>query len=125
MAKAEARAASGVGKKMKSRAWARLYKERAAKPLLLLLFFFLFRGWTHPETVRGRAGWVRGGVRRMDAAAKPTRTYLRRPPRTHPARPSAALQSSKLDSTDATATHEGLRRSPEPTPKAQASAEAD
>ncbi|GEM_PF-4305123 len=26
--------------------------------LLLLIFFFLFRGWTRTETVRGRAGWV-------------------------------------------------------------------
>ncbi len=43
-----------------SRAWARLYKKRAAKLLLLLLFFFLFGGWKQPETVRGRAGWVHG-----------------------------------------------------------------
>ncbi|WP_219626348.1 hypothetical protein, partial [Stenotrophomonas maltophilia] len=61
MAKAEAGTISGVGKKMESRAWARLYKERAAKMLLLLLllllllFIFLFRGCTHTETVRGRA----------------------------------------------------------------------
>ncbi|RRU89368.1 hypothetical protein EGJ24_03050, partial [Stenotrophomonas maltophilia] len=33
-------------------------------PLPPLLFFFLFRGWTHTETVRGRAGWVRGGRRK-------------------------------------------------------------
>ena len=32
---------------------------------------FLFRGWQTAEIVRGRSGWVRGGVRGMDAAAKP------------------------------------------------------
>ncbi|OWB47221.1 hypothetical protein B7H27_04975, partial [Stenotrophomonas maltophilia] len=50
-------------------------QEAPSEAALLLLFFFLFRGWKQPETVRGRAGWVRGGVSRMDAAAKPTRTY--------------------------------------------------
>ncbi|MBN5132447.1 hypothetical protein JY417_19940, partial [Stenotrophomonas maltophilia] len=34
-------------------------------------FLFSFPWRTHSEIVRGRAGWVRGGVRGMDAAAKP------------------------------------------------------
>jgi len=100
-----------------SRAWARLCRERAAKQLLL--FFFLFRGWTRTETVRGRAGGLGRGVRGMDAAAKPTGTYLRRPLPSPPARPSAAFALR-----DQPTTHEGLRRSREPTPKAQASAAA-
>ncbi|MGG6387252.1 hypothetical protein, partial [Bacillus velezensis] len=68
--------------------------QRAAGQALLplLLFFFTSLPWrTHPETVRGRAGWVRGGVRDMDAAAKPPWTGSRRPPGIDPARPSAAF----------------------------------
>jgi len=45
-------------------------RERSDR-LLLLLFIFLFRGWTPPETVRGRAGGLGRGVRAMDGAAKP------------------------------------------------------
>ncbi|MBM9923817.1 hypothetical protein, partial [Stenotrophomonas lactitubi] len=41
---------------------ARLRASRARDPLLL--FFSFFRGGPPQETVRGRAGWVRGGVRR-------------------------------------------------------------
>ncbi len=129
MAKAKARAVSDVGWRRNvepspcsaggfaesSRAWARLYKERQAKQLLIL--FFLFRGWTQPETVRGRAGGLGRGVRGMDAAAKPPWMGSRRPLPSPPARPSAAFASR-------TPTHEGLRRSREPTPKAQASAAA-
>ncbi|CAM0118123.1 hypothetical protein SMG44B_100089 [Stenotrophomonas maltophilia] len=37
-------------------------------------FLFSFPWRTHSEIVRGRAGWVRGGVRGMDAAAKPPLT---------------------------------------------------
>jgi len=74
-------------------------------PLLILIFFFDFPWRTHTETVRGGAGWVRGGVRGMDAAAKPPRTGSRRPPRTHPARPSAAFALRGQ-----AASHEGLRR---------------
>ncbi len=84
---------------------ARRTHERS-DPLLLLIFFFFSVGWPHTETVRGRAGWVRGGVRGMDAAAKPTGTYLRRPPRTQPARPNHMTRSTRP-------THEGLRRWPE------------
>jgi len=76
---------------------------RSARPAFD--FLFLFRGWQHTETIRGRAGWVRGGVRGMDAAAKPPRTGSRRPPRTHPARPSAAFALRGQ-----AASHEGLRR---------------
>ncbi|MRI41447.1 hypothetical protein D5301_04215 [Stenotrophomonas sp. MH181796] len=43
--------------------------------------------WTCQETVGGGAGWVRGGVRGMDAAAKPPGTGSRRPPRTQPVPP--------------------------------------
>ena len=68
-------------------------------PLPLLLFFFLFRGRAHTETVRGRAGWVRG-VSREPIPPGQARLLLY------------------------TAAHEGLRRSLEPIPKAQASAEA-
>ncbi|WP_256647617.1 hypothetical protein, partial [Stenotrophomonas maltophilia] len=57
------------------------HQERSNQRLILtLIFFFLLRGWTHTETVRGRAGGIRGGVRGMDAAAKPPRTDSRRPP---------------------------------------------
>jgi hypothetical protein len=48
------------------------------------------------ESVRGGAGWVRGGVRGMDAAAKPPGMGLRRPPRTQPAPPSEATTQSRL-----------------------------
>ena len=41
---------------------------------------------THQQTVGGGAGWVRGGVRGMDAAAKP-RDGLTASPRTQPAPP--------------------------------------
>ena len=44
-------------------------------------------GGRPPKSVRGRSGWVRGGVSRMDAAAKPPGTDSRRPPRTQPDRP--------------------------------------
>src|SRR5690606_26444652 len=66
-------------------------EERAKRPAVAFDFLLCFPWWTHTETVRGRAGWARGGVRRMDAAAKPTRTYSRRPPRAHPARPKHGL----------------------------------
>ena len=36
-----------------SRAWARLYKKRPGKLFLLLIFFFLFRGWTCPKNCQG------------------------------------------------------------------------
>ena len=58
--------------------------KRSARPAFALLSFF--RGGRPQETVRGRAGWVRGSVRRMDAAAKPPRTGLRRPPQPDPPR---------------------------------------
>ena len=53
----------------------------------LLIFFFFSVGGRPPKSVRGRSGWVRGGVSRMDAAAKPPGTDSRRPPRTQPDRP--------------------------------------
>ncbi len=58
-------------------------------PLLTLtfLFFFDFPWRTHTETVRGRAGGLRRGVSRMDAATELTGTYLQRPLRSPPARP--------------------------------------
>ena len=65
--------------------------------------FFLPWRWP-PETVRGRAGWVRRSVRRMDAAAKPGMDS-RRLPRTQPARP--------LLLRDRPTCHEGLSRWPE------------
>ena len=89
----------------------------------LLLFFFLLRGWTHTETVRGRAGGLGRGVRGMDAAAKPPWMGSRRPLPSPPARPTLQGQSTNSRLYRPT-THEGLRRSREPTPKAQASAAA-
>ncbi|ARQ91107.1 hypothetical protein A7326_16475 [Stenotrophomonas maltophilia] len=47
----------------------------------------LFRGWHAQETVRGRAGRLRRGVSRMDAATELTWMYLQRPLRSLPARP--------------------------------------
>jgi len=57
----------------------------------LLIFFFFSVGGRPPKSVRGRSGWVRGGVRGMDAAAKPPWTDSRRPPRTQPDRPPRLL----------------------------------
>ncbi|SNT80951.1 hypothetical protein SAMN02744786_0690 [Stenotrophomonas sp. CC120222-04] len=57
-------------------------------PLLTLTFLFFDFPWrTHTETVRGRAGGLRRGVSRMDAATELTGTYLQRPLRSPPARP--------------------------------------
>ncbi|WP_049472898.1 hypothetical protein, partial [Stenotrophomonas maltophilia] len=42
----------------------------------LLLFFFLFRGWTRQETVKGGAGRPCRGVGAMDGAIELTGTYL-------------------------------------------------
>ncbi len=53
-----------------SRAWARLYtSKRSARPAFAVLI--LLRGWPRTETVRGRAGWVRGTVGAMDGAIEP------------------------------------------------------
>ena len=49
-------------------------------------FLLMFRGW-RARSVEGRSGWVGGGVRGMDAAAKPPGMGSRRPPPTHPNRP--------------------------------------
>ena len=54
-------------------------------------YFFPWRA-EPPECVRGRAGGDGGGVRGMDAAAKPPGTGLRRPPASPPARPSSPIQ---------------------------------
>jgi len=59
----------------------------AKRPALAPALLFLFRGWTHTETVRGRAGGLGRGVSRMDAAAKPPGTDSRRPLHCPPARP--------------------------------------
>ena len=45
--------------------------EQAQRRDPLLIFFFFSVGGRPPKSVRGRSGWVRGGVSRMDAAAKP------------------------------------------------------
>ena len=61
--------------------------EQAQRRDPLLIFFFFSVGGRPPKSVRSRSGWVRGGVSRMDAAAKPPGTDSRRPPRTQPDRP--------------------------------------
>jgi len=61
--------------------------EQAQRRDPLLIFFFFSVGGRPPKSVRGRSGWVRGGVSRMDAADKPPGTDSRRPPRTQPDRP--------------------------------------
>ena len=64
-----------------------------------------------PETVRGRAGWVRG-VRGMDAAAKPPGTDSRRPRESNPPGQSGTSRLT-VDSTEPSPRHEGLSRWPE------------
>jgi len=66
-----------------------------------LLPLFLIFPWCSLETVRGRAGGLRRGVSRMDAATELTGTYLQRPLRSPPARPYQESLSAR---------HEGLRR---------------
>ncbi len=96
-------------------AWMRA--KRSALTLTLTFLFFDFPWRTRTETVRGRAGWVRGGVRGMDAAAKPPWTGSRRPPRTPP-RPAKPQPSSRASSTLRSRRHEGLSRWPSPWPRA-------
>ncbi|WP_430371815.1 hypothetical protein, partial [Stenotrophomonas geniculata] len=60
------------------------HQERSDRRLILtLIFFFLLRGWTHTETVRGRAGGWGRGVSRLDAAIELIWTDFQRP-RRHP-----------------------------------------
>ncbi len=73
--------------------------------LLLLLPFSLDLPWWRPrETVRGRVGRRGGGVRGMDAAAKPPGMGSRRPPTRLPTRPTPVIEQPNP-------TTEGLRRS--------------
>ena len=60
--------------------------EQAQRRDPLLIFFFFSVGGRPPKSVRGRSGWVRGGVSRMDAADKPPGTDSRRPLPSLPAR---------------------------------------
>ncbi|HEL3750092.1 TPA: hypothetical protein UMV35_002390 [Stenotrophomonas maltophilia] len=62
------------------------HQERSDRRLMLI-FFFLLRGWTHTETVRGRAGGLRGTVGAMDGAIEPPWMGSRRVLRNPPARP--------------------------------------
>ncbi len=65
---------------------------------------FFNPGWTRTETVRGREGGLRRGVRGMDAAAKPPGTGSRRPLRAPPSRSERRKSAAFRDHP------EGLRR---------------
>src|SRR2546427_696962 len=105
-------------------------------------FLFDFPWRTRTETVRGRAGWVRGGVGGMDAAAKPPgvralwlrSTASQAPERTAasgwaglgghgvPREPTPPGQARLLIYTTNQPRHEGLSRWPSPSPRARPAA---